>query len=52
MLWLYRIFKAQNFDGDRYSEPGWYHVKDNLFDENNWTKLDVNEAEGRPAVSN
>ena len=45
-------FKAQNFDGDRYSEPGWYHVKDNLFDENNWTKLDVNEAEGRPAVSN
>ena len=45
-------FKDIGGDGKRYSEPGWYHVKDDIFDESNWTRLEVNEAEGRPAVSN
>ena len=41
-------FKEVSFDGDRYSEPHWYHVQDDIFDEKNWTRLEVNEAEGRP----
>ena len=41
-------FKAISFDGERYSEPYWYHVQDDIFDESNWTRLEIDEAEGRP----
>ena len=42
-------FKGLSFDGDRYSEPYWYHVQDDIFDESNWTRLEIDETEGRPA---